>query len=42
MDNIIATDPEPDDEIVELDDAASLTKGSTSDSVENKRSPYSG
>lgn len=42
MDEIItANDPEQDEEIVTLGDAAALTKGSTSESVENKRSPYS-
>lgn len=42
MDKIItASDPEQDEEIVTLGDAATLTKGSTSESVENKRSPYS-
>ncbi|MEU2834162.1 albusnodin family lasso peptide [Streptomyces goshikiensis] len=42
MDKIItANDPEQDEEVVALGDAAALTKGSSSESVENKRSPYS-
>ncbi|MDH6132846.1 hypothetical protein P3T37_002232 [Kitasatospora sp. MAA4] len=44
MENITVSDPEPepDEEIVALGDATTLTKGSTSESVENKRSPYGG
>ncbi|MFE7624041.1 albusnodin family lasso peptide [Streptomyces sp. NPDC057509] len=42
MDKIItAHDPGQDEEIVPLGDAAALTKGSTNESIENKRSPYS-
>lgn len=33
-------DTEPTEEVVPLEDAALLTKGNTSSSVENKRSPY--
>ncbi|MER8093217.1 albusnodin family lasso peptide [Streptomyces goshikiensis] len=42
MNEIIkASDPDENEEIVTLGDAAALTKGSTSESIENKRSPYS-
>ncbi|GHF26569.1 hypothetical protein GCM10010218_04320 [Streptomyces mashuensis] len=33
-------DTEPVEEVVTLEDATLLTKGNTSSSVENKRSPY--
>ncbi|MFI9647033.1 albusnodin family lasso peptide [Streptomyces sp. NPDC052040] len=35
-------EPEPTEEVVSLEDAALLTKGGSSSSVENKRSPYGG
>ncbi len=40
MENITADEPEQDEEVVTLGDAATLTKGSSNSSVENKRSPY--
>ncbi|MFE5900577.1 albusnodin family lasso peptide [Streptomyces sp. NPDC056488] len=41
MNEIIkVSDPDENEEIVTLGDAAVLTKGSTNSSVENKRSPY--
>lgn len=42
MENITVSDPEPNEEIVALGDATTLTKGGSGNSVENKRSPYGG
>ncbi|GAA3042416.1 hypothetical protein GCM10020229_79220 [Kitasatospora albolonga] len=42
MEDFTQLDPEPEEEVVVLGDAALLTKGNTSTSVENKRSPYGG
>lgn len=42
MDKIITgSEPDQDEEIVILGDAAALTKGNTSSSVESKQTPYS-
>jgi hypothetical protein len=40
MENRSRLDTEPNEEIVTLEDAALLTKGGSSSSVEAKRAPY--
>ncbi|WP_371516561.1 albusnodin family lasso peptide [Kitasatospora sp. NBC_01300] len=40
MEDTSTFDPEQDGEVVILGDAAALTNGSNSNSVEGKRSPY--
>ncbi|MFE4977296.1 albusnodin family lasso peptide [Kitasatospora sp. NPDC056651] len=40
MEDFAQLDPEPEEEVVVLGDAALLTKGSNSNSIEGKRSPY--
>ncbi|MEU0686770.1 hypothetical protein [Streptomyces uncialis] len=42
MAEIPRLDTETDDEIIVLEDATLLTRGNTTNSVESKRSPYTG
>ncbi|MFI1885013.1 albusnodin family lasso peptide [Streptomyces jumonjinensis] len=42
MADTIPADTESEEEVVVLEDAALLTKGNTTSSVESKRSPYGG